>query len=225
VPKAGENGRRAPKESTESLATGAYNRLREAILTGELRPNEQLVEAELAEWLEVSRTPLRESLIRLASEGLVKSRRRAWVVREYTAQEVTEIHEVRAALEGMAVYIAAERATEEQIEDIVEFHSHQNREALERSPGAYLVEYNDAFHEGIVTMAGNERLREFIRVNRDFFFTYRIAKLYSEEEAHASLRGHDEMIEALRDRDGERGERAARAHILEARDAIIAKLY
>lgn len=212
-------------ESAESLATGAYNRLRQAILSGELRPNEQLVEAELAKWLEVSRTPLRESLIRLSSEGLVRSRRRAWVVREYTAVEVTEIHEVRAALEGMAVFIAAERASDEQIASIVEFHSHQNREALANSPGAYLVEYNDSFHEAIVAMAANERLREFIRVNRDFFFTYRIAKLYSEEEAEASLRGHDEIIEALRDRDGDRGEQAARRHILEARDAIIAKLY
>lgn len=209
----------------ESLATGAYNRLREAILTGELRPNEQLVEAELADWLKVSRTPLRESLIRLASDGLVISRRRAWVVREYTAQEVAEIHEVRAALEGMAVYTAAERATDEQITHIIEFHSHQNRETLATSPGAYLVEYNDAFHEGIVAMAGNKRLGKFIRMNRDFFFTYRIAKLYSEAEAEASLRGHDEIIEALRDRNGDRGERAARRHILEARDAIISKLY
>ena len=209
----------------ESLATGAYNRLRQAILQGELRPNEQLVEAELADWLEVSRTPLRESLIRLASEGLVISRRRGWAVREFTAQEVTEIHEVRAALEGMAVYIAAERASDEQIARLVEFHSSQNREALASSPGAYLVEYNDAFHTGIVDMAANERLREFIRVNRDFFFTYRIAKLYSEEEARASLAGHDEIIEALRERDGDRGEKAARQHILEARDAILRKLY
>lgn len=209
----------------ESLATGAYNRVREAILTGELRPNEQLVEAELAKWLEVSRTPLRESLIRLASEGLVISRRRGWVVREYTPQEVTEIHEVRAALEGMAVFIAAERASDEQIVHIDEFHSSQNREALAASPGAYLVEYNDAFHEEIVAMAANDRLREFIRVNRDFFFTYRIAKLYSEEEAHSSLAGHDQIIEALRERDGDRGEAAARQHILEARDAILRKIY
>jgi DNA-binding GntR family transcriptional regulator len=209
----------------QSLATGAYNRIREAILTGELRPNEQLVEAELAKWLEVSRTPLRESLIRLASEGLVISRRRGWVVREYTAQEVTEIHEVRAALEGMAVFIAAERASDEQIAHIDEFHSSQNREALAASPGAYLVEYNDAFHEEIVAMAGNDRLREFIRLNRDFFFTYRIAKLYSEEEARSSLAGHDQIIEALRERDGDRGEQAARRHILEARDAILRKIY
>lgn len=221
-----ETSKTAPeRESVESLATGAYNRLRQAILQGELRPNEQLVEAELAEWLEVSRTPLRESLIRLASEGLVISRRRGWAVREFTAQEVTEIHEVRAALEGMAVYIAAERASDEQIAHLVEFHSSQNMEALASSPGAYLVEYNDAFHTEIVDMAANERLREFIRVNRDFFFTYRIAKLYSEDEARRSLKGHDEIIEALRDRDGERGEQAARRHILEARDAIIRKLY
>jgi DNA-binding GntR family transcriptional regulator len=208
-----------------SLADSAYNRLREAILRGDLRPNERLVEAELAEWLSVSRTPLREGLARLASEGLVTSRKRGWMVREFTAQEVGEVHEVRAALEGMAVYIAAERATDEQIASIVKFHSEQNQERLAVAPGGLLVEYNDAFHEAIVGMSDNQRLRHFIRINRDFFFTYRIAKLYSEDEARRSLAGHDEIIEALRDRDGERGERAMREHILEARDAIIRKLY
>lgn len=208
-----------------SLADTAYNRMREAILQGELRPNERLVEAELAEWLKVSRTPLREGLARLASEGLVSTRRRGWVVREFTAQEVAEVHEVRAALEGMAVFIAAERATDPQIASIVEFHTAQNQERLAAHPGGLLVEYNDAFHTAIVDMSDNERLRHFIRINRDFFFTYRIAKLYSEDEARRSLAGHDEVIDALSARDGERGERAMRQHILEARDAILRKLY
>ena len=217
--------RAAEATGGESLADSAYNRLREAILQGELRPNERLVEADLAEWLNVSRTPLREGLARLASEGLVSSGRRGWSVREFTAQEVAEVHEVRAALEGMAVYIAAERATDEQIASIVAFHSAQNQERLAVAPGGYLVEYNDAFHEAIVDMSDNGRLRYFIRINRNFFFTYRIAKLYTEDEARSSLAGHDEIIDALRERDGERGERAMRQHILEARDAIIRKLY
>jgi DNA-binding GntR family transcriptional regulator len=208
-----------------SLATAAYNRLREAIVRGDLRPNARLVETELAGWLNVSRTPLREALARLASDGLVETRRRGWIVREHTAREVGEIHEVRAALEGVAALLACQRASDEQIEEIVGFHHVQNRAELEMPASDYLVEYNDAFHEAVVVASGNERLREFVRRNREFFFTYRIAKLYSEEEARASLQGHDEVVEALSVRDGERAERAMREHILEARDVIVSKLF
>ena len=209
----------------ESLASRAHDRLREAILRGDLRPNERLVETELAGWLEVSRTPLREALQRLASEGLIESRRRGWAVREYTASQVREIHEVRAALEGMAALLACERASDAQIQEIVDFHHHQNREKLEMPASDYLVEYNDAFHQAIDAASGNERLNHFIRRNREFFFTYRIASLYSDEESRASLSGHDEVVEALMARNGEQAEQAMRRHILEARDVIISKLY
>jgi DNA-binding GntR family transcriptional regulator len=208
-----------------SLATAAYNRLREGILRGDLRPNGRLVETELAGWLNVSRTPLREALARLASDGLVETRRRGWVVREHTAREVGEIHEVRAALEGVAALLACQRASDVQIQEIVDFHHAQNRAKLEMPASDYLVEYNDAFHEAVVVASGNERLRDFIRRNREFFFTYRIARLYTEEEARASLNGHDEVVDALIRRDGERAERAMRQHILEARDVIISKLF
>jgi DNA-binding GntR family transcriptional regulator len=215
----------ADDDSSVSLATGAYNRLRDAILRGDLRPNARLVETELAGWLEVSRTPLREALGRLASDGLVEGRRRGWAVREHTAQEVSEIHEVRAALEGMAALLACNRASDEQIEQIADFHHEQDRNRLEMPASDYLVEYNDAFHQTVVAAAGNERLNHFIRRNREFFFTYRIAKLYTDEEARASLQGHDEIVDALMVRDGDRAERAMRQHILEARDLIISKLY
>jgi DNA-binding GntR family transcriptional regulator len=209
----------------ESLASRAYDRLREAILRGDLRPNERLVETELAGWLKVSRTPLREALQRLASEGLIESRRRGWAVREYAASQVSQIHEVRAALEGMAALLACQRASDEEIQEIVDFHHHQNRQKLEMPAGDHLVEYNDAFHQAIDSASGNERLNHFIRRNREFFFSYRIASLYTDEEARASLNGHDEVVDALAARDGERAERAMRQHILEARDVIISKLY
>jgi DNA-binding GntR family transcriptional regulator len=212
-------------DSGASLATRAYDRLREAILRGDLRPNVRLVETELAGWLQVSRTPLREALQRLSSEGLIESRRRGWMVREYTADQVSEIHEVRAALEGMAALLTCERASDAQIQEIVAFHHHQNREKLELPAGDYLVEYNDAFHQAIDAASGNDRLNHFIRRNREFFFSYRIAKLYSDDESRASLKGHDEVVEALMVRNGERAERAMRQHILEARDVIIEKLY
>lgn len=220
----------APVEQTDSdagvsLATTAYNRVRDAILRGELRPNERLVETELAEWLKLSRTPIREALGRLASDGLVTSQRRGWLVRDYTPQEISEIHEVRAALEGMAAFLASERGSDEEIAQLVAFHRRQHRESLTLPPAAQLVEYNEAFHQAVVARAGNERLRYFVRRNREFFFTYRIAQLYSEDEARASLEGHDRVVEALAVRDSERAEQAMRRHILEARDVIIRKLY
>ena len=132
---------------------------------------------------------------------------------------------MRAALEGMGALLACQRASDEQIQEIVDFHHEQNRAKLEMPASEYLVEYNDAFHQAVVAAAGNARLSEFIRRNREFFFSYRIAKLYSEDEARASLRGHDAVVEALMVRDGEGAERAMRQHILEARDVIIAKLY
>lgn len=208
-----------------SLADSAYEQLRRAILKGELRPNVRLVETELAQWLNVSRTPLRESLTRLASDGLVTMQRRGWVVRDYSAQEVSEIHEVRAALEGMAAYLAATRASAAEIAQIDELHSARGRSEKALADRMYLVEYNEAFHEAVLAASGSQRLRHFARLNREFYFTHRIAKMYSDDQARQSVGGHDAVLKALKARDGEAAERAMRHHILEARDEIIRVLY
>lgn len=212
------NGRR-------SLATDAYDRLRDSIVRGELRPNQRLVETEVAEWLKVSRTPLREALARLASDGMVAKDRRGWTVHEHTAEEIREINEVRAALEGMAALLTCERGEDDAIEKIVNFHDAQNRAKLEMSNSDYLVEYNDSFHRTIVDASGNARLQFFVSRNREFFFSHRIARLFSDQDAAASLKGHDEIVAALAARDGEAAERAMRDHILSSSEVILSKLY
>ena len=106
--------RQLPRAST--LADVTYHRLREDILLGYLRPNAPLVETELAERLEVSRTPVRESLQRLAKEGLITSKSRRWFVLEQTLKDIRESYDIRAALEGYAARLATERATESQID-------------------------------------------------------------------------------------------------------------
>ena len=206
----------------------AYEELRRAILEGELRPNARLVEAELAERLNISRTPLREGLARLSSEGLVVRSHRSWVVREYTPKEVSDIHEVRAGLEGMAAFLMASVATDEEIEELAAFHRSEvdeHLDAIVSPPGRAVVDYNDVFHEAIVRCSGNTRLHQFVRQNREFFFTYRIANLYSPDELRQSLRGHNAIVEALEARDSGRAQATLRDHVLEARDLIISKLY
>ena len=198
-----------------------YERLREAILTGRARPNERLIEAELADRLQVSRTPIRESLQRLAAEGLVVSRRRGWVVLEHTSVEIREIYEARAALEGYCARLAAQRATDAQLKETASLH-HPKRNL--KSSRQHLVEINDRFHDAILAAAQNERLADMIRRNRTYYFTFRIAQLYGDEEADASIAGHQAIVRALLQRDANRAEREMRAHIDLALTVILAKL-
>ena len=128
-----------------SLSADVYWQLRREIVRGELRPNQPLAEVDIAERLNVSRTPVRESMQRLAADGLVISRRRRWLVYEHSKQEIEEIYEVRLALEGYAARLASQRISDAQIEElarlsamsVTSFHRHFRAVAL-MSPLQYL---------------------------------------------------------------------------------------
>jgi DNA-binding GntR family transcriptional regulator len=145
-----------------SRTDDAYTQLRRAILRGELRPNERLIEVDLAEQLQISRTPIREVLQRLGTEGLIVRVRRGWRVREHTPDEIGEIYEVRAALESYAAWLAAERAGDEELERIRAIHADADSPEP-RTARDHLVEVNDDFHEAIVVAAHNTRLIELAR--------------------------------------------------------------
>lgn len=209
--------------TTASRSDHVVDRLRQSIVSGQIRPNQRLIEVELAAELGVSRTPIREALQRLAAEGLIVSRRRGWVVREHTATEIAEIYEIRAALEGFAARLVAQRASDAEIEVIARLHGEKALRAA-RSSRDHLVEVNDAFHEGIIAACQNPRLGDLIRRNRNHYFNHNIAVLYSDTEATESLDGHGAIVHALRARDSDAAEAAARAHILEALDVTLSKL-
>jgi DNA-binding GntR family transcriptional regulator len=211
---------RPPESPTFTLEV--FNRLREEITRGQIRPNERLVAADLAERLHISRTPVREALQLLASEGLVVGARRGYVVRDHTPNDVREIYEVRAALEGMAARLAAERATDGQLHATMALHA--DNEGLATSPRDQLVEINDSFHRGLIAASGNPRLERLVRQSTEHFFNHRIADLYTDAEARASVEGHARVVEALRTRDAAAAERAAREHVLEALDVTLRKL-
>ena len=201
---------RGNEEGTRS--GGVYERLRNAIVTGTVRPNERLVEADLAVRLEVSRTPVRESLKKLAAEGLVLNRKCGWVVREHTSDEIRQIYEARSALEGYCARLAAERGTDAEIRAITSHHTVQDRSAM-KSSRQRLVAVNDAFHDAIIHAAHNQQLARLVAANRNYYFNFRIASLYTDEEADASLAGHEAVTQNLLARDPDRAEREMRHHI------------
>jgi len=195
-------------------AAEVYEQLRLAIVKGSIRPNERLIESELAEQLDVSRTPVRESMLRLAGDGLIISRGRGWIVREHSPEEIQEVFEVRAALEGFAAGLAAQRATNSELEGIQAIH-HTYISSVRGSSRGHLVEHNDDFHDAVIAAARNTLLAEQIRRNGQYYFIHRIAGFLSDEEVRVSIEGHGELVRALTARDGDHAEQVARRNVLD----------
>jgi DNA-binding GntR family transcriptional regulator len=202
--------------TSPAIRPDVYDQIRWDIVHGVLRPNEALVETDLAERLGVSRTPVRESLLRLAANGLIISRRRRWYVYEHTADEIKEIYEVRAANEGYAARLCCERASDDQLQAIASAHTAVNRASAEERVSA-----NDAFHDQINNACGNQRLIKLITENRLFHFNLRLAAAYTPEELERSSEQHTELVAAVLARDGDRAEAVVRTHVLDA--AVMAR--
>ena len=206
-------GRRATEHVFQTVRTG--------ILHGDYRPNERLIEVSIAEQLGTSRTPVREALQRLATEGLIVGGRQGWAVREFTPVEIREIFEVRGALEGFATELAAVRATEEQRAAIEAIHERER--ALLARPGSRReqVELNDEFHAAVLAAAGNRRLVDACERNLSYYFNYPVASTLSEREAAATISEHTRVVQGIRKRDSEAAGRAARAHVARSLELVL----
>lgn len=205
---------RAP---ASSLAEDVYQALRAAILRGTYRPNQRLVETEISDELGASRTPVREALLLLGNERLVVRTRHGWQVREFTVDEIREIHEVRAALEGYAARLAAQRGSEQQVLRLTTLIAEQ-REVATRAQvtRSAITEVGDRFHGAVIAAAGNDRLAALISANQTYYFTYQVANMYTDEELAATLDEHEQLCEAIRVGAADRAELLARQHILSA---------
>lgn len=203
-----------PKEGAPATrAQEIYETLRSEIIQGELRPNERITELELADRLHVSRTPIREALQMLARDNLIVSRRRGWVVYEFSLAEIRHLSQIRAALEGYAAGLAARHATADQIAALEDAYSQDLQEV--RSDRQRIVVANERFHHDVNRLSGNPLLVMMIENTRRYYFNYQAASLYSDEELLRSMSDHDFIISALRRRDAETAERVARRHVEE----------
>jgi DNA-binding GntR family transcriptional regulator len=193
------------------LADEVYRQLRDDILSGRLRPRDHLVEVDLAERLNVSRTPVRESLHRLAADGLIVSHRRRWVVYEHTPTEIADIYEVRMALEGFAARLACRRATDEQVRELGRFF--ERRPRGHSRGNAWFVDFNTEFHERISVAANNPYFRRVADSNRFYSFNNQLAQRYGDADVEQANAQHATILAAIVARDPDAAEHAARAHV------------
>lgn len=200
------------------LSEQVYLKLRAEIVHGDLWPNQPMIEAEIAERLKVSRTPVRESMQRLAADGLIVSRRRRWVVYEHTPEEIREIYEVRAGLEGQAARLAAQRAD---VDDRRVLAAVLDADAKERFlAGRERVQANEDFHDAVVRAAHNQRLTgELVRM-RLYGFNNRVVNVYDSDLLGESWREHEAIAAAILDGQGDQAADLARLHIEHSMDII-----
>ena len=193
-----------------------FNTLRKAILKGELKPGERLMEIALADRLGVSRTPVREALRQLELEGLVKiiPNKGAYVT-GITPKDVHDIYMIRSLLEGMCARWATEHITPEQIEQLEEivllseFHLKKDKDKV-----VQVSDLDGKFHH-VLYEASNSRIME--HTLSDFHKYVKMARMLSvgaKNRAEKSIEEHKAILEAIKKGDADEAERLANLHIM-----------
>ena len=211
-------------EPPEALPDRVYSILKYRILTCALMPGQRLNEKEIAEALQVSRTPLREALNRLAQENLLaRTPYRGYAVAPVTAEDIRNLCEVRLILETAAAGLAAERATPEELRRLA------RKVGLRYTPGhretysAYL-KANSIFHRELARASHNVRLESLVMAVLDELQRPLYLGLDIGLDADSATQEHVVLVEAVKDRDPARARRLQSEQITRAGERMIAAL-
>lgn len=195
--------------------------LREAILKGNLKPGERLMEVDLANKLGVSRTPIREAIRKLELEGLVKmAPRKGAEVAEITLEDLTDVLEVRKNLEDLAVELSCKKATEEDIEEM-KVCQKNFEEALKSDDLTVMAEADEAFHHVIYNTTRNRRLIQILYNLREQMYRYRLEYIKDENQRKVLVDEHNKILEAISERNIQEAKKAISIHINNQEKTIV----
>lgn len=198
--------------------------LREAILKGELEPGERLMEIALAQQLGVSRTPIREAIRKLELEGLVlMAPRKGAVVAEITRKDLKDVLEVREHLEELAVQLACQKATQEDIKHMRQLHQ-EFIDSLSQKDLTIIAEVDVRFHDAIYATTDNKRLIQILNNLREQMYRYRLEYIKDAEKRNTIVEEHERIIEAIENKDIESAKANMKTHIDNQELAILAKI-
>ncbi|HHY40443.1 MAG TPA: GntR family transcriptional regulator [Syntrophaceticus sp.] len=208
-------------DSYKPLREVVFETLREAIITGVLRPGERLMESQLAEELGVSRTPVREAIRKLELEGfVVMVPRKGAYVAGISLKDIADVFEVRAALESLATELAAERITEDELEELERILVKMS-EIIEKGEIEQLVECDKKFHDTLYRASRNRRLMQILSNLQDEVQRFRSVSLAYPGRMRTALEEHRKVVEALAERDLVQAKVLAWEHIESAENSLL----
>lgn len=198
-----------------------FETIRNAILSGTLKPGERLMEVQMAESLGVSRTPVREAIRKLELEGLViMLPRKGAFVSDLTVKDITEVLEIRGALEGLAAGLAAARIDEKELEEL-EIKALKFHKAVEGNDIEEVIRTDFEFHDAMLKSSKNEKLIQLN--NNQIEQVQRFREIYHKEvnKSKEISKEHYGIVEAISDRDINKAEKLARAHVENIENSIL----
>lgn len=198
-----------------------FNTLRKAILTGQLKPGERLMEVHLAGKLGVSRTPIREAIRKLELEGLVTMiPRRGAEVAQITEKSLKDVLEVRRALDVLCVELACERITPEEIEALKEACG-EFKQATKGKDASVIAKADVKLHDIIVQATGNQRLQQLVNNLAEQMYRYRFVYIKDDSQHERLIAEHQEILDSILEHDKERAAKAAKLHIDNQEKSVI----
>jgi len=208
------------KLNIRPLYEDVADRLREQIFSKELAPGSWLDEQSLAVQFGISRTPMREAIKVLASEGLItiKMRRGAYVT-EVAKKDLEQIFSILSLLEGQAAKETASKATEAELNLLDDLHHRLEKAAADRDLEQFF-EINVKFHELIQEIAGNKWMNGVIADLRKVLKLHRRDSLTSTGRLQNSLVEHREILRSLLKRDEQAAELAMQRHLARGLEAL-----
>lgn len=198
-----------------------FRTLRKSILTGELKPGERLMEIHLANKLGVSRTPIREAIRMLELEGLViMIPRRGAQVAQITEKNLRDVLEVRRAMDALAVELACERITPEEVDRLKAACEHFATVTKSRDANK-IARADVSYHDIILQASRNDRLMQLISNFSQQMYRYRLEYIKEEGSCEGLVEEHRMIYEAIREKDKLKGAALMKAHIDNQEKAVI----
>ena len=204
-----------------SLRGRVFHKIREDILSGKYKDNEELKEVAIGEELGVSRTPVREAFRQLELEGLIQiiPNKGAYVT-GITVKDVKDIYMIRSKLEGLCARWATENISEEQLEEmeeniyLSEFHASKGH-------SEQIAEMDNRFHEILYEACNSKMLEHQLRDFHEYVLRVRKKTLSKNKRSEASTREHRMIMEAIKNKNADEAERLANIHIVNAYDNMV----
>ena len=200
-----------------------YEKLKESIISGEIKPNERLVDSTIAKELKVSRSPVREAFSKLENVGLIINQGGISTVYNPTLQDIIEIFQVRIGLEGVAASLATRKITDESIKELSDSFDLVEK-ALSDNDLTKVVELNTYFHDRIIECSGNSRLKQTMDNINTLTLLYRSAYFNPFYRGDDFLDEHRNIIKAMIAREPELAAEKMRLHISNDMTNLISKL-
>jgi DNA-binding GntR family transcriptional regulator len=209
------------KKKDGSLTERVYRDLRYGIITGAVRGGTRLVETTLASQMNVSRTPVREALHKLALEGFLYSIPRAgYIVEETSETDIKDLFTTRTAIEQIAVKWAIEMITDEEIQRL-ELNLQKTDEVINTGATETMMDLDAEFHQIIYRAARSKTLYKINQTLSDHTLRFRVACIHVPELAQRAKQGHMKIFQAIQARDTTAAEKMVEEHLVTVTNDIL----